>query len=329
MKRQSPTPQQTTAEIHPDHDRLFKELITLLFIEFLELFAPQIAALIDPDSIEFVDKEIFSEFIKSQEYEVDILVKCKIAGEQRFVLIHIENQAKKQGGFGGRMFDYFVVVRAKFGLRIYPIALFSYDAPKKAEQEVYTETEFGMDVVRYQFQPIQLNRLKWQDYIGSGNPVAVALMSKMNVAPEDRATIRREFYNLFTTGKLNNRQLRIIDEFMQSYLKLTTQEKEQIRAEMEPTMPTQAQPQYRTFLYEEHREAYEEGIEKGVAQGVHSGAVRLTMRLLEDKFDTIDETMRQQITALPTETVEDLSVAVSRMQTEEDLQNWLTAHGEA
>ena len=229
--------QTVAAVVHPDHDRLFKELITLLFIQFLELFAPHVAALIDPDSIEFVDKEIFAPFLQSKEYEVDILVKCRIAGEERFVLIHIENQAKKQGGFGGRMFDYFVVVRAKFGLRIYPIALFSYDAPKKADPHLYTETEFGMEVVRYQFQPIQLNKLRWQDYIGSGNPVAVALMAKMNVKPADRITIRKECLRMFVTLKLDRKKVRVIKEFMGTYLRLTAEEARQLRREIETDRP--------------------------------------------------------------------------------------------
>lgn len=318
MRQKSSRAQTVAAVVHPDHDRLFKELITLLFIEFLELFAPHVAAQIDPDSIEFVDKEIFAPFLQSQEYEVDILVKCKIAGEQRFVIIHIENQAKKQGGFGGRMFDYFVVVRAKFGLRIYPIALLSYDKPKNVDSNLYTETEFGMEVVRYQFQTIQLNRLKWQDYIGNGNPVAVALMTKMNVASQDRATVRKEFYTLFTTGKLNNRQLGIIDEFMQSYLKLTKQELKQIEKETVPTMPTQAQPQYRTFLYDWEEEAFE--------RGEHDGAVSLILRQAEKRLGTLSDALRQRITALPTDKVEEMGLALFDFETQTELTQWLDAN---
>jgi hypothetical protein len=37
-----------------DHDRLFKELITTFFIEFLDLFLPEVAIDIDRNSIEFL-----------------------------------------------------------------------------------------------------------------------------------------------------------------------------------------------------------------------------------------------------------------------------------
>ena len=44
-----------------DHDRLFKELLTTFFVEFLELFFPEVAAYLEPDSLEFLDKEVFTD----------------------------------------------------------------------------------------------------------------------------------------------------------------------------------------------------------------------------------------------------------------------------
>ena len=41
-----------------DHDRLFKELLTTFFIEFVELFLPEVAAYIERDSLVFLDKEV-------------------------------------------------------------------------------------------------------------------------------------------------------------------------------------------------------------------------------------------------------------------------------
>ncbi len=44
-----------------DHDRLFKELLTTFFVEFLELFLPEVLAYLEDDSIEFIDKEVFTD----------------------------------------------------------------------------------------------------------------------------------------------------------------------------------------------------------------------------------------------------------------------------
>jgi hypothetical protein len=44
-----------------DHDRLFKELLTTFFVEFLDLFLPEVCAYLEQDSTEFLDKEVFTD----------------------------------------------------------------------------------------------------------------------------------------------------------------------------------------------------------------------------------------------------------------------------
>jgi hypothetical protein len=39
-----------------DHDRLFKELLSTFFIEFIELFFPNVMTYLEPDSVTFLDK---------------------------------------------------------------------------------------------------------------------------------------------------------------------------------------------------------------------------------------------------------------------------------
>lgn len=58
-----------------DHDRLFKELISTFFIEFLELFLPLVARDIDRDSIQFLPQEVFTDVTSGDKKEIDLLVK--------------------------------------------------------------------------------------------------------------------------------------------------------------------------------------------------------------------------------------------------------------
>ena len=44
-----------------EHDQLFKELLTTFFVEFVELFLPEVHAFLDPGSITFLDKEVFTD----------------------------------------------------------------------------------------------------------------------------------------------------------------------------------------------------------------------------------------------------------------------------
>ena len=65
------------------HDLLFKQLITTFFYEFLELFVPKMAIHIDPESIEFLDKETFLNLKLGEVREADIIVKCKFKNATR------------------------------------------------------------------------------------------------------------------------------------------------------------------------------------------------------------------------------------------------------
>ncbi|ACB52787.1 hypothetical protein cce_3439 [Crocosphaera subtropica ATCC 51142] len=44
-----------------DHGRLFKELLSTFFIEFIDLFFPQVITYVDKNSINVLDKEIFTD----------------------------------------------------------------------------------------------------------------------------------------------------------------------------------------------------------------------------------------------------------------------------
>lgn len=103
-----------------DHDRLFKELLTTFFVEFLQLFLPEVLAYLERDSIQFLDKEVFTDVTAGDRYEADLIVKAKFREQESFFLIHIENQAHQQSNFGKRMFRYFSRLYEKFDLPVYP-----------------------------------------------------------------------------------------------------------------------------------------------------------------------------------------------------------------
>src|SRR6266540_1720195 len=127
-----------------DHDRLFKELLMTFFVEFVELFLPDMSKYLEKDSIEFVDKEIFTDVTAGEKREADLIVKCRFLGREAFFLIHIEHQSKREKDFARRMFFYFARLSEKFNLPVYSIALFSYDKPRTPEKNSYV-VEFADD----------------------------------------------------------------------------------------------------------------------------------------------------------------------------------------
>ena len=75
---------------------IHKALLTTFFVEFLDLFFPEVRQYLNRGSIEFLDKEVFTDIASGERHEVDLLVKAKFRGREAFFLIHVENQAVAQ-----------------------------------------------------------------------------------------------------------------------------------------------------------------------------------------------------------------------------------------
>jgi hypothetical protein len=117
---------------------------------------------------------------------VGLVVKAKFKSEDTYFLIHIESQASAQSWFPRRMFEYFAILHIEHGLLVYPIALFTYAAPKRPEPDRYQVLFPDRTVLDFSYRTIQLNRLNWRDFVRNPNPVAAALMTRMNIAPKIR-----------------------------------------------------------------------------------------------------------------------------------------------
>jgi len=113
-----------------NHDRLFKELLNTFFMDFIELFLPEMARYIDSSSLEFLDKEIFSDVTAGDTHEVDLIVKAKFKGSESFFVVHVETQSDRQPEFGRRLYGYFARLYEKYNLPIYPVAVLSFDQPR-------------------------------------------------------------------------------------------------------------------------------------------------------------------------------------------------------
>ncbi len=60
-----------------DHDRLFKELLSTFFVEFIELFFPDVMADLEPESVTFPNLEVFTDVTAGERYETDLLAQAR------------------------------------------------------------------------------------------------------------------------------------------------------------------------------------------------------------------------------------------------------------
>lgn len=213
-----------------DHDRLFKELLSTFFIDFLDLFLPQVASQIDRNSIQLLPQEVFNDVTSGEKKEIDLLAQVRYKQQDTCFLIHVENQSYTETAFAKRMFKYFARLHEKYDLPIYPVVIFSFDEPKRAEPQNYRVTFGDLKVLEFQFVAIQLNRLSWRDFLTQPNPVAAALMSKMNIPTDERPQVKAECLRLLATLKLDPARMQLISGFVDTYLRLDDTEKQVFQA---------------------------------------------------------------------------------------------------
>jgi predicted transposase/invertase (TIGR01784 family) len=287
-----------------DHDQNFKELISTFFLEFLELFLPEIASTIDPNSISFLQQEYFADLIEGEEKVIDLLVEVKRAGQDTTFLVHIEAQASSRSNFNRRMFHYFATLDRRHLKEIYPIVVFSFDEPYRPEQNRYAVEFPNLKVLEFRFQAIQLNRLNWRDYLDRQNPVAAALMAKMKIAKNDRAKVKAECLRLLVTLQLNPAKTRLISKFVDTYLRLNAREERVFQAEIDKLGVTQKEEIMKNLTSWEER-----GVEKGIEQGRDAERRAIALNLLRKNLplDTIAE-----VTGLSIEQLEQLQRSEQR-----------------
>ncbi len=220
-----------------DHDLLFKELLATFFIEFIELFFSDVMSYLEPNSVTFLDKEMFTDVTAGERYEM---------------------------------------------------------------------------VLRFNYQVVQLNQLHWRDFLNQRNPIAAALMAKMQIAPEDRPQVKAECLRLLVTLKLEPAKMQLISGFIDTYLNLNPSEEQAFRNEIDT-------------IESEEREQVMQIVTSWMRTGIQQGQASIVIRLLKHKFGELSPDLQAQIQQLSSPQLEDLSEALLDFEQLEDLTAWLRA----
>lgn len=328
-----------------DHDRLFKELLTTLFVPFLELFFPAMLAYLDQDSITFLDKEVFTDVSESEELVADIVARVRFlpgaaqGNGDGFFLIHIENQSTARSDMSKRMYRYFGRFYDKYDVPIYPIVVFSYDEPRRPEPDTFTLDFPHFTPLRFQYRVVQLNQLNWRDYAGRPNPAASALMAKMRIAPEDRWRVKLECLRLLATLRLDRARMRLISSFVDSYLRLTRAENQALTQAANTagvlTLEEQEVALELTTSWKEEgvQEGFDLGLAEGVQQGMQQGMQqgerqaqeRLVLRQLTRRVGELPEAAEIQVRGLESDALDALADALLDFTGPDDFTGWLAA----
>ncbi len=306
-----------------DHDQLFKQLLSTFFLEFIELFFPEVLAYLEPDSLIFLEQEFFTDILLGERKLLDVVVQARFKNvplspslsRETCFLIHVENQATTAPKFPERVFRYLIRLFEKHNLPVFPIVIFSFDEPLRAEPSSFKIEFPGFQVLEFNFKVIQLNRLNWRDFLNRPNPVASALMSKMRIAPEDRPRVKVECLRLLVTLQLDPARMQLISGFIDSYLQLDAQEESLFTQQVSRIRPVEQQVQVMQIVTT--------WMERGIEKGQKTEALSLILRQLTYRFKSLSSETQQQIGQLSLTQLETLSLDLLGFTDLADLQQWL------
>lgn len=305
-----------------NHDRLFKELLSTFFLEFVDLFLPKASAYLERDSILFLDKEVFTDVTSGERHEADLVIKARFQQRDSFFLIHVEHQARREGEFGQRLFRYFARLYEKHGLPVYPVVVFSYDEPRRAESASHRVEFPDKTVLEFNYEVIQLNRLNWRDYLRHENPVASALMAKMAMKPEERPRVKLECLRLLATLRLDPARMQLISGFIDTYLKLNREEERAFQVGVRATGVKEGK-KVMEIVTSWMKQGIRQGLKQGRQEGRQEGEITLVLRQLTRRCGELGPRLQARIRKLPLNKIEALAEALLDFKAVNELKNWL------
>ncbi|WP_340026334.1 Rpn family recombination-promoting nuclease/putative transposase [Paenibacillus sp. FSL K6-1096] len=264
------------------HDEAFKKLLETFFQEFIELFFPELDAMLDYSETRFLMQELLVDIVGEEARELDLLLETRYKGLDGYILIHLEPQSYKDHEFRERMFIYFSRLFERYRKDhklIIPIAIFTSDEVRE-EQDTLEMSIPEHNILRFQFLKVELRKQNWRRFIDSDNAVAAALLAKMGYTTREAREVRREFLRMFMKlrARLDQGRLALIMSVADLYFKPDRAQDEEILKELINHYPEEGEaimelmPAWKRWGYEEGiAEGIEKGIEKGIAEGIEKG----------------------------------------------------------
>ena len=143
-------------------------------------------------------------------------------------------------------------------------------------------------------------------------------MVKMKIAPEEQGQVKIEMLRLFSTMKLTREKMTLIARFMETYLRLTPEQDQEVKKEVAKFRPPRKKV-VMEYMSTWKREGYEEGIKKGEQLGV----AEVTLHLLNLRIGGVGIKTQNQIKKLPVPQLKALTEALLNFSKRSDLTEWL------
>jgi predicted transposase YdaD len=315
-----------------DFDSPWKDILDLLFAEFMAFFFADAYAAIDwSRGHEYLDKELqkITADAETGRRTVDKLVKVYLLdGAELWVLVHVEVQMQAETDFPERLFVYNYRIRDRFGVRCATFAVLTDD--DAAWRPTRYEDSLLGTVLRMDFATAKLLDLEqdWAALEASVNPFAVVVMAHAKHRATRRDLQARLAWKLDLTKALYRRgydrtQVIALYRFLDWVMTLP---EELARAYVDAMDEFEKEQKMAYLSYAERlaqEKGFEQGIEQGIERGVRAGRVQSIVRQLQRLFGPLAADDLATIEALSIAQLDRLSEDLLDFTQPADLVQWL------
>lgn len=306
-----------------DNDSPWKEILEAYFPQAMQFFFPETAALIDwQRPHEFLDKE-FQQIAREAELGrryADKLVKVwQIQGEEIWLLIHVEIQAKSEDNFAERMFLYNLRIFDRFGKPAISLAILCDTDPTwRPNQYSYNYPNTRLN---FEFGIVKLldYQNRWAELEASDNVFATVIMAhlktqqttkKLGERKAGKFSLIRRLYELGLPEKDIRNLYRFIDWVMI----------------LPKALEAEFWQEFKEFEQERTMSYITTGERIGYERGKQEGEQNLVLRQLQRRVGELPQEVRGRVQTLSLEQLEALGEALLDFTTIGDLLNWLATN---
>ncbi len=162
--------------------------------------------------------------------------------------------------------------------------------------------------------------------MNQSNPVASALMSKMQMDTQERPMVKLVSLQLLSRLGLNPAQVQLISGFIDTYLRLNAEEEavfQQQLARIAPVEQEEVMEIVTSWMEEGIQRGRVEGRLEGRLEGRQQEAISMILRLLTRRLGAVDLLLQDRIQRLSLTQLEDLGEALLDFDRAADLAAWL------
>jgi len=254
------------------HDPFLKRLYKAGARDAVALFFPDLAAHIDWDKIEWIDKEVPIEGAGADTRSVvaDLLGLTRdVEGKYLEVLIHPEIQMQRERDMDWRVLQYntgMVLQRRSADTRVITFVFYHCGGAGGIRKQRYVQEFYGETLLEVGYWSVGLGDLKAEEYAETDNPMAWALASWMRKPRKGRVQLRLRLLERILRFVREPGYRRLLLDTVRTYFALNAAQKAEEERMLQSSRYGEVREMFKTEFERLEEEAERRGRERALTE---------------------------------------------------------------